>query len=146
MSWGVCVLVAQSCLTLCDPVDCSPPGSSVHGILQARILEQVAISFPRGSNLGFLHCKQILYHLSHQGNPRKVFSGRNKIIQVENSNLHKERKITEEMGKGEIKLSSFFLVDLIDNNLFKVTISTMHLIRYNYATSVKEPGCQCRWT
>ena len=35
----------QSCLTLCDPVDCSPPGSSVHGILQARILEWVAISF-----------------------------------------------------------------------------------------------------
>ena len=40
-----CCLVAQSCLTLCDPTDCSPPGSSVHGILQARILEQVAISF-----------------------------------------------------------------------------------------------------
>ena len=36
---------AQSCLTLCDPVDCSPPGSSVHGILQARILEWVAISW-----------------------------------------------------------------------------------------------------
>ena len=37
--------VSQSCRTLCDPVDCSPPGSSVHGILQARILEWVAISF-----------------------------------------------------------------------------------------------------
>ena len=35
----------QSCLTLCDPMDSSPPGSSVHGILQARILEWVAISF-----------------------------------------------------------------------------------------------------
>ena len=42
-----CVLVAQSCLTLCHPMDCSPPGSSVHGILQARILEWVAISFSR---------------------------------------------------------------------------------------------------
>ena len=42
--------VAQSCLTLCDPVDCSPPGSSVHGILQARILEWVVISFSRGSS------------------------------------------------------------------------------------------------
>ena len=40
---------AQLCLTLCDPMDCSPPGSSVHGILQARILEWVAISFSRGS-------------------------------------------------------------------------------------------------
>ena len=39
--------VAQSCPTLCDPVDCSPPSSSVHGILQARILEWVAISFSR---------------------------------------------------------------------------------------------------
>ena len=37
--------VAQSCPTLCDPVDCSPPDSSVHGILQARILEWIAISF-----------------------------------------------------------------------------------------------------
>ena len=39
--------VAQSCLTLCDPVDCSLPGSSVHGISQARILEWVAISSSR---------------------------------------------------------------------------------------------------
>ena len=40
--------VTQSCLTLCNPMDCSPPGSPVHGILQARILEWVAISFSRG--------------------------------------------------------------------------------------------------
>ena len=44
------VKIAQSCPTLCDPLDCSPPGSSVHGILQARILEWVAISFSRGSS------------------------------------------------------------------------------------------------
>ena len=42
--------VAQSCPTLCDPMDCSLPGSSVHEILQARILEWVAISFSRGSS------------------------------------------------------------------------------------------------
>ena len=41
--------VAQSCLTLCDPVDCRLPDYSVHGILQARILEWVTISFSRGS-------------------------------------------------------------------------------------------------
>ena len=41
--------IAQSCLTLCDPLDSSLPGSSIHGILQARILEWVAISFSRGS-------------------------------------------------------------------------------------------------
>ena len=44
------VLVAQACLTLCNPMHCSPPGSSVHGIFQARILEWVAISFSRESS------------------------------------------------------------------------------------------------
>ena len=64
--------VSQSCLTLCDPMDCSPPGSSVRGILQERILEWVTMpssrgsSWPRDSNLCPLHCRQILYHLSHQ--------------------------------------------------------------------------------
>jgi len=41
---GVCS-VTKSCSTLCDPMDCSPPGSSVHGIFQARIVEWVAISY-----------------------------------------------------------------------------------------------------
>ena len=40
--------VAQSCPTLCDPMDCSPPGSSIHGILQARVLEWVASAFSAG--------------------------------------------------------------------------------------------------
>ena len=44
-TWKVKVLVSQSCLTLYDPMDCSRPGSSVHGTLQARILEWVAIPF-----------------------------------------------------------------------------------------------------
>ena len=47
---SVTVLFAQSCLILWVPVDCSPPGFSVHGILQARILEWVAIPFSRGSS------------------------------------------------------------------------------------------------
>ena len=57
-SWGVLkrlvaekVLVIQSCLTLCEPIDYSPAGSSDHRILHARLLERVAISFPRGSSL-----------------------------------------------------------------------------------------------
>ena len=48
--WQVPSEVTQSCLTLCDTMDCSPPGSSVHGIFQARVLEWVAISFSRGSS------------------------------------------------------------------------------------------------
>ena len=47
---SVKVKIAQSCLTFYDPMDCSPSGSSVHGILQARILEWVAIPFSRGSS------------------------------------------------------------------------------------------------
>ena len=57
MTWGTrkmmlyrchCCLVAKSCLTLCDPMDCSPPGSSVHGILQARVREWGAMPSSRG--------------------------------------------------------------------------------------------------
>ena len=47
---ALCVLSTQSCLTLCNPLDCSPPGSSVHGILWARILEWVAMTSSRGSS------------------------------------------------------------------------------------------------
>jgi len=67
------VLVAQLYLTLW-PMNCSSPGSSVHGILQARLLKRVAIPFFRGSfwpklSPSFLHCRWILYHLSHEGSP-----------------------------------------------------------------------------
>ena len=68
---GLEVLVAQSCPTLCDPMDCSPPDSSVHGILQARTLQWVAllqgVFRTQGLNPRLLHCRQILYHLSHRG-------------------------------------------------------------------------------
>ena len=45
-----CAKSLQSCPTLCDPMDCSPPGSSVHGIFQARILKWVSIPFTKGSS------------------------------------------------------------------------------------------------
>ena len=56
-------------------MDCSPPDSSAHGILYARILEWVAVPSPadlqtQGSNLSLLHCRQILYQLSYQGRPK----------------------------------------------------------------------------
>ena len=63
-----CCLVAKSCLTLCKPVDCSPLGSSVHGICQSRILEWVAISSSRESSRpreqAGISCigRKILYH------------------------------------------------------------------------------------
>ena len=54
------MLASQSCLTLCKPMDYSPPGLSVHGILQTRILEWETIPFSRRSNLGLPHCRWIL--------------------------------------------------------------------------------------
>ena len=68
----VCVLVTQSCPAPYDPMDYSPPNSSVHGILQARntrvsshfLLQGIFLT--QGLNLDLLHCRQILYHLSHQ--------------------------------------------------------------------------------
>ena len=62
--------VTQSCPILCDPVDCNLLGSSVHGILQARVLESVAISFSGDlpdSEIEPGSCRKTLYHLSHQG-------------------------------------------------------------------------------
>ena len=67
--------VTQLFPTLATPIGCSPLGSSVQAISQARILEWVAIFFSRGIfptqglNLDLLHCKQSLYNLGQQGSP-----------------------------------------------------------------------------
>ena len=75
MDWTLC----SACLTLCDPTDCSPPGSSVHGILQARTLAWVAVHVSRGSSwprdrtrVSSVFCigKWILYHWCHLGSPQ----------------------------------------------------------------------------
>ena len=76
----VYVLSHFSCVWLCDPMDCSLPGYSAHGILQARILEWVDISFSRGSSwlrdqicISYVSCigRQVLDHLG-LGKPRRV--------------------------------------------------------------------------
>ena len=56
--------VTQLCLTLCDPMDCSPPGSSVHGIFQARILEWGAISFSRNATIALIYYAMLEGHLT----------------------------------------------------------------------------------
>ena len=72
---AVLCLVTQSCPTLCYPMDCSPPGFSVHGNSPGKntrvgchaLLQAI---FPtQGWNPGLLHCRQVLYQLSHQGSP-----------------------------------------------------------------------------
>ena len=67
--------VFQSWPTLCDPMDCISPGSSIHGIFSGKntgvgchfLLQGIFLT--QGSNLGLLHCRQTLYHLSHKGSP-----------------------------------------------------------------------------
>ena len=68
--------VAQSCRTLSDPMDCSPPGSSVHGILQARVLEWGAIAFSEACALG--NCK---YNM-HLGIPFSIHISSKLFYQV----------------------------------------------------------------
>ena len=69
------VEVTQSYVTLCDPMD-----YRVHGILQARLLEWVAVPFSRGIfptqelNPGILHCSQVIYQLNHQGSPLLMYT------------------------------------------------------------------------
>ena len=61
-------------MTLFNPVDCSPPGSSVHGDFPDKNtgVDCHAFLLTQGLNPGFPHCKQILYHLSHQGSPKML--------------------------------------------------------------------------
>ena len=66
--FSVRMLSCSACPTLCNSMDCSSPGSSVLGILQARILEWVATPSSRISSQP-RDCRWILYHLSHQGSP-----------------------------------------------------------------------------
>ena len=86
----------------CDPRDCSPPGSSVHRILQARILEWVAMPFSRGSsrlrvpNLGLLHCRQIIYHLSHQ----RSFPGGSVFLKQMPKSKGKFQNLSPQCGRG----------------------------------------------
>ena len=73
---AVLFLVTQSCVTLCDPMDCSPPGSSVHGDSTGKntgvgchaLLQGILPT--QGSNPGLPHGEQIFYSLCHQGSPR----------------------------------------------------------------------------
>ena len=100
--------------TLCDPMDCSPPGSSVHrdspgkntGVGCHALLQRIIP--PQGSNPGLLHCRRILYHLSHQGSPYSHYIDnihyiiKKKIVYiiyyVHEFQLHGKRKWLEILG------------------------------------------------
>ena len=66
----------QSRPTLCNPMDCSPPGSSVHGLLQARMLEWTAMPAPRDQTcVSYVACigRLVIYHSCHLGRPQNTY-------------------------------------------------------------------------
>ena len=95
-------LVAQSCLTHCNPTDCSPPVSSAHGILQARILEWVAFPFSRGSSPprdrspvsciagGLLPAEPPVTTYSDSGPPRKLLPEKTEGYQEGPANIRRQ--------------------------------------------------------
>ena len=129
---------------LCDSTDCSLPGSS--GILQAIILEWVAFPFSRGSlqpidwtpglNPGLLHCRQILYCLSHKGNPKYVVR-KGWIHMVLQQKLHYSRNL---LGS-----SLYFFCQILLYICLKLTIwfslgslVSMNKWYFSFSTSVCE--------
>ena len=127
-------------------MDCSPPGSSVHGIFQLRILEQDAISSSRGSSQPrdqtriSLHCRWILYLLSHQQNP-EILQNREKVdiwqyfLRTQNSFSHRNTDIRGDCLQFRWCMAivlcqkyvlNFFLVDWYSNHhleqIFRVQI------------------------
>ena len=116
--------VAQSCPTLCDAMDCSLPGSSLHGILQARVLEWVAISFPRGSSwprdrTWVSHIPGRCFKpLSHQGSPKEAPK---KLQRSPNSSLNNLTFLPPHMANfyEESSLPSLFLWEHLFFNSFQ---------------------------
>ena len=94
-----CCLVLKSCPTLSDPMDCNPPGSSVRGILQARILEWVChfllqgVSLTQGSNPRFLHWQADSLLLSHQGSLRIYYPDSNFPLRIQKMLQHEEVRL-----------------------------------------------------
>ena len=100
---------SHSVLSLCNPMDCIPPVSSVHGILWARILEWVAISFSRGSSQPrdrtWVSCfyRQILFCLSHQGSP--ILQYKIRILKSDSKTMHKSPQNHASDSRGTLVLS-----------------------------------------
>ena len=98
---------AQACPTICDPRDCSPPGSFVRGILQARILQWVAISYSRGSSqprdqtcVSCISCtgRQILYRQHYPGSPYPILQIRKQKQNISRNRLRNIVKLAQLMG------------------------------------------------
>ena len=123
-------LATQSCLILCDPRDCSLPGSSLHGDCSGKntgvgchdLLQGI---FPiQGSNPGLPHCRWILYHLSHQESPKCQTRGEIKYLF-----LITNHSVIESVPRGLVKLLCG--VGFIFKKLIKTNIQSY---AYDYST------------
>ena len=134
-------LVTQPCQTLCHPMDCSPPGSSVQysSGKNTRVGCHAPLhrTFPtQGSNPGLLHCRQILYHLSHQGRPGILewvacpFSRESSrpSIKLESPTLHMEFLPAELPGKPIVNV--LYLKQLTCKNVRTSIVLKSSLICY----------------
>ena len=120
------VLAAQSCPTLFDSMDCSPPGSSVHGIVQARILEWGDIPFSRASSRPRewtrVCCRQILYQ--SPGNPFRILNNTYCCLHFQSHPLCRisDSLMTQKAG------NQFIWISLLTKCLFKYKFSVGQLI------------------
>ena len=116
--------VAQSCLTVCDPMDLSPPGSSIHGISQARILEWVVISFSMRSyqlrNQTLVSCigRQILYHWA----TRETHDDYKSLLLQGVHRIYQRQKYHQRLGESGFKPRSH-------NNSENILLTTMVMRR-----------------
>ena len=133
------MLVTQSCLTLCNPMDCSLPGSSVHGILQAGILEWVAMPSARGSSqprdahfscVSQVSCidKLVLYHWCHLQSPNSLqgtMKEKPTLSALNSRNLffHSSRRL-EVQNQGVLRVG--FSYWLVDNHLLTLLSLLSH--------------------
>ena len=131
--------VTQSSPTLCNPVDHSPPASSVHGMLQARILEWFAISFSRGSSqprdrtwVSCIAGRQMLYPLSHQGIP--LSSTKRQIKEKKK----KKRKVLQRLQTPKTSTNSFHEQEARERKQFAFLT---HKLRKHLAIGGKKIGC-----
>ena len=128
----MCVcLVAQLCLTLCNPIDCSPPGSSVHGNSPGKNTGMGGHSLLQGifstqrSNPGLLHCRWILYHLSHWESP--LYHNQFSSVQPLS---HVRLFVTPWTAACQVSLSITNSLSLLKFMCIKSVIPSNHLILY----------------
>ena len=108
--------VTQSCLTLCDPMDCSLPGSSVQGIFQARVLEWVAISFSNAPNIGApQYIRQTLTDIKGEIDSNTIVGDFNTpLTPMDRSSKHKIKKETQVLNDTLYEMN---LIDILGHSI-----------------------------